>query len=432
MFSISIASGLTVLRDAAWLTRARVKGYLRLLLAVTAIGAIAWVALSHGGRDARGMPLGTDFLSFWAASRLALSGHPAAAYDMAAHAAAQRAAFGGASLGYAAFFYPPLFLLVCLPLGLGPYFVALAAWLGLTGAACWRVIRAILGDAGRGLGLTMLAFPGVFSTIGHGQNAFLTTALIGLGFLVIDRRPILAGALLGLLAFKPHLGLMLPIALVVAGRWKAAAAAAGAVLLFAVAALLAFGADTWRGFLGVSPVAKLALERGLMGFEKMQSVFAATRLWGGPLWLSYALQAAAAAIACLAVVGVARWSGARRGAGRGLALGATTATATLVASPFVLDYDLMILAVPIAWMVREGVRGGFAPWEKSVLFAAFVLPLVSRVVALRTGVPLGPPVVLALLAVVARRAGREGFGLDSGADNGREEPTEAMKRRIDP
>jgi hypothetical protein len=249
---------------------------------------------------------------------------------------------------------------------------------------------------------------------------------------VIDRRPVLAGALLGLLAFKPHLGLMLPVALVASGRWKAATSAAGAVLLFAGAALLAFGADTWRGFLGVSPMAKLALEQGLMGFEKMQSVFAATRLWGGPLWLSYGLQAAAAAIACLAVVGVARHIGARRGAGRGLALGATTATATLVASPFVLDYDLMILAVPIAWMVREGVRGGFAPWEKSVLFAAFVLPLVSRVVALRTGVPLGAPVVLALLAVVARRAGREGFGLDSGADNGREEPTEATKRRIDP
>lgn len=80
------------------------------------------------------------------------------------------------------------------------------------------------------------------------------------------------------------------------------------------------------------------------------------------------------------------------------------AAASLLASPFLLDYDLMILAVPMAWVVREAHRTGFLDWEKTILFAAFVSPLVARMFAARLGVSLEPFVVLALLVVTARRA----------------------------
>ena len=50
--------------------------------------------------------------------------------DIAAHHAQQTAIFGR-DTGYAAFFYPPIFLLVCLPLAVLPYLAALAAWLWL-------------------------------------------------------------------------------------------------------------------------------------------------------------------------------------------------------------------------------------------------------------------------------------------------------------
>jgi hypothetical protein len=394
-------AALATLRDARWLSHVRVTIYTRLLFAMSLVGVIAWIGLSRGGLDREGKPLGTDFLSFWAAARLALAGHPALAYDVASHAAAQRAAFGGAPLGYAAFFYPPLYLLVCLPLGLAPYFVALAAWLATTAGACWLAIRRLLGPAGRGLNLAMLAFPGVLTTLGHGQNAFLTTALFALGVTCLDRRPILAGVFVGLLAFKPHLGLLIPLALIASGRWTTVVAAAATVLAFALAALVAFGVATWRGFLAVSPLARAALEQGLVGFEKMPSVFAATRLLGGGVWLAYGLQALAAGAAGLVVVHVARRA---HGPGRGLALGATLAAASLLASPFLLDYDLMLLAIPLAWLAREGRQGGFRPWEKTALFVAFVLPLAARLAAQRLDVPLGPPVVCALLWVVARRA----------------------------
>ncbi|HEX4181715.1 MAG TPA: glycosyltransferase family 87 protein [Caulobacteraceae bacterium] len=398
----AVASLAAVIRDADWLTRERTLAYGRILFTITLATLVGWVAFSHGGLDPLGKPLGTDFLSFWAASRLALGGHPALAYDLARHAGAERAAFGGAPLGYAAFFYPPLFLLVCLPLGLVPYLPALAAWLGATGYACWRAIRAILGEARAGLVLPMLAFPGVFSTLGHGQNAFLTAALFGLGALLLDRRPILAGVCLGLLAFKPHLGLLIPIALVAGGRWKTVAAATLTVLAFAALSALAFGAETWRAFLAVSPLARAALEQDIVGPAKMTSAFAAVRLLHGGPALAYAAQAAFAGLAAVIVALTAR---ARAG---GLAEGAVLAAASLLASPFLLDYDLMILAVPMAWMVREAGRTGFLPWEKTVLFAAFVSPLVARMLAARFGLPLEPLVVLALLLAAARRAGAFG------------------------
>ena len=82
------------------------------------------------------------------------------------------------------------------------------------------------------------------------------------------------------------------------------------------------------------------------------------------------------------------------------------AVATVTASPFVLDYDLMILAVAMVFVTREGLRHGFEDYEKITLLAAFALPAVARPLALGLHVPIAPLVVAALFAVVARRVGR--------------------------
>src|SRR6185312_14697841 len=143
------------------------------------------------------------------------------------------------------------------------------AWLAATGALYWRMARAWLGQR---LGvMPILAFPAVLTNVGHGQNGFLSAALFGAGALWLERRPILAGLALGALAYKPHLGLMIPFALAIAGRWKTFAAAA------------------WAAFLADSGLARAALEQGLVGDAKMQSAFAAVRLLGGPLALAYGL-----------------------------------------------------------------------------------------------------------------------------------------------
>ncbi len=383
------------LRDADWLDAGRARGYANLFFGVSLVAIIAWIALSHHGFDVAGKPLGTDFVSFWTASNLALEGAPTDAYNVAAHWREQTALFGR-DIGYTAFFYPPTFLLLCLPLAIAPYFVALALWLATTLAAYVVVIWEI-GERRIGY-VAILAFPAVLMTLGHGQNALLTTALFGGGVLLLDRRPALAGALLGALIIKPHLGLLIPFALIAARRWRSLFGAIGSALGLCAMATLAFGAEIWRAFLAASPLAGEALSRDLIGDEKMVSIFAALRLLGAPTGAAYGVQA----LAALMLAASFFWLSQR--AQRSAAQGPYLVAATLLASPFLLDYDLTLLAVPLAWLTAQGLARGFLPYEKTALALAFVLPVLARSVAGFAGLPLAPLVVGLLAAVLLRRA----------------------------
>jgi hypothetical protein len=386
---------LNALRTAGWLDGARARAWRDILLVMSGLAAIGWIALARGGLDLAGKPLGTDFLSFYAASRLALGGDPAGAYAVATHGAAEVAVFGR-DVGYAAFFYPPLFLLICTPLALLPYLGALAAWLGATGALFAGALR---GWLDRRLGWrTAAAFPAVLMNLGHGQNAFLSAGLLGAGAMWLETRPILAGVAFGLVAFKPHLGLVLPLALAARGRWRTFAAAALTVLAFAGASYAAFGAETWRAFLANSALARATLEQGLVEPGKMASAFAAVRVLGGPLWLAYAVQGLIALAVAAGLVRALR----RRPAPK--AEGALIVLAALLASPFLLDYDLVILAFPLAWLAGQGLENGFRPWEKAALFAGFLLPLVTRGLAMQAHAPLAPLVLGGLFLLILRRA----------------------------
>ena len=395
------ASPYTVLRDADWLTATRARDYARMLMGMMLIAVVVWVgwAAVHQGLDPLGKPLGADFPSFWAASRLALDQMPTSAYDEPIHWAVQRAAFSGAPVGYSAFFYPPPYLLACLPLALLPYLPALGAWTLATGASLMAAIRTLTPDRGAALGLA--AYPAVFSNLAHGQNAFLTTGLFAASLLGAQARPVLSGLLLGLLVIKPHLALVVPVALLAAGRWRMITAAALSSIAACLAAWLVFGDETWLAFLQASPIARQALEQNLVGDAKMQSLFAAVRLMGGPVPLAWTLQIALS----LGVIGALAHL--VRKTRNVTAQAAMTACAALLASPFLLDYDLMLAALPLLWLLREGRRTGFRPWEKTVMLAAFVLPLVSRLLAGNLHLPTAPLVLAALFAVVVRRAAAE-------------------------
>lgn len=384
---------LGALREADWLFPGRARAWCVLLL----VGQVAMAALlltGDGLLDPAGRPIGTDFASFWTASQLALEGRAAAAWDREIHHGLQQAIFGPET-GYYAFFYPPPFLLVCLPLALLPYGLALPAWLGLTGVAWWRGLHAILPQ--RWALLAMIAFPAVWLNVTHGQNAFLTAALFGGAALALGPRPLLAGLCIGALVVKPHLAVAIPFALIAAGRWTAFAAAAAAVAGFLALATLAFGAEGWRAFLAASDLARRTLEEGLVEPGKMASVFAGVRVLGGGVTLAYGVQAVAAAAAFAVLLPRLR----RRPGG--VAEIAAVAAATPLISPFLLDYDLMLLGLPMAWIMAAAQRDGFLPWEKLVLLAAFVLPFVARPVALSFDVPLAPAACALLVWAVARR-----------------------------
>jgi hypothetical protein len=385
---------LDTLRRADWLSPARARAYLWLIALASVIGACGYVYLSRSGLDPMGKPLGTDFASFWTASGLALDGHPQLAWSVEAHRAAQSDKFGEAA-GYAAFFYPPPYLLICLPLALLPYGASLAVWLTVTGAGWAAMVRGWLGRENGWL--PILAFPAVLVNAGHGQNGFLSAALFGAAALATDKRPWLAGFLFGSLVFKPHLAVLVPVFLILTGNWRAFIGAGVAAVAWCTASLAVFGWPAWEGFLANSALARQALEQNLVGYAKMQSTFGAARLEGASLTIALIFQGLTAAVG---VVGL--WA-TRRASAR--ARGAMLVCATLLTTPFLFDYDLTLLAAPLAFLFRQGRREGFLPWEKLVLAAGFVLPIVSRSLAMFAHAPIAPIVVILVLVAVLRRQG---------------------------
>lgn len=354
--------------------------------------AIQLLTISFDGKQP---PMGSDFLSFYAASLIALNGNPADVYVMKLHAAAHKVVFPNET-DYFAFFYPPLFLLIVLPLAKMSYWTSMVVWTTTTLVASVAVLRRI-GPPQLGL-LPILAFPAVFMTVLHGQNAFLTTALFGAALLCMERRPILAGVCFGLLAFKPQFGVLVPIFLLVSWRWDTIVAAGITVVAFGLATIAVLGFDVWPGWVAISEVAKKALNYNHIGDYKMQSIFAMLRLLGASLDLAYAIQGIAAAIVIATLVVVTRK---RPGS---MAAGVVMVTGALLTTPFMLRYDLMLLAIPLCWLVREVSRTGLRKWELEVGILAFALPLVPIELAQHGHFMVAPFVIASLFYVVTRRA----------------------------
>ena len=180
--------------------------------------------------------------------------------------------------------------------------------------------------------------------------------VLGGGLVLLDRRPGLAGVLLGLLAYKPQFGLLVPLVLLIGGHWRATILAALTVIVMVSVSWALLGSETWYAFIASLAHTKgFLLEQGAPGWAKLQSTFAAVRLLGGSIATAYAAQALVAALATAAVVWAWRQP-------VELALkSAALVTATVMVTPFVLDYDLIVLALPIAWMSAAALRHCITP-----------------------------------------------------------------------
>jgi hypothetical protein len=383
---------------ADWLDAPRLRVYPRIVVAIYAVAGLAWLATSHHLVDRLGKPIGYDFITFWSAARLAAAGAPAAAYDLARLFAEQRSAVPGLGMPFA-WHYPPTFLLVVLPLAALPYLWGWVLWLGAT-------LSLFLGTVARatrqqGALWLALAFPGTFVNGLHGQNGFLTTALMGGGLMLLERRPVLAGVLFGLTSWKPQFGLLLPIVLVATRRWSALAAAAATTLALAALSVAALGIEPWQAFVDNRSLLRLVLEQGYLPWAKMPTAFVAARLLGAPVGASYALQAIVAVIVVAAVVALWRSRAEPGLKAAGLVVG------SLMLSPYGFDYDLAMLALPIAWLGRRGLLTAFLPGEKVILLLAWLAPVLVSGVAAASGLQLGPLILAALLWAVWRRACRE-------------------------
>jgi hypothetical protein len=335
----------------------------------------------------------SDFVNVWAAGRLVLEGHPAAVYDWPAHKLVEEAAVGHAFGGYFGWHYPPTFLFVAAALSLLTYATAYAVWVFGTFPIYLAAIRAIVGE--RTGYLLAAAFPALLANFIVGQNGFLTAGLVGGALVLLPRRPIVAGLLLGLLTYKPHLGLLFPIALVAAGYWRAFFTAAMVAVLMAVAAWFAFGSDTWQAFFAnIGHTSQAFLSDGWADWGKLQTAFGLTRMLGGGETLAWAVQGAVALVAAIAIALLWRSRAAYEIKAAALATGA------MLATPYLYTYDLVVLAVPLAFLFRFGRVRGFLPHEMAGIGVACLLVLIFPFVK----APVGFAALLVVAALIARRA----------------------------
>ncbi len=345
-----------------------------------------WILGPNGGVE-------FDFVNVWAAGRLALDGHAAAAYDWPTHKLMEEAAVGHTFDGYFGWHYPPTFLFVAAGLALLPYGAAYALWAFGTFPAYLVAIRAIIGD--RAGYLLAAAFPAVLANFVVGQNGFLTAALIGGALVLLERRPILAGVLLGLLTYKPHLGLLFPVALAAGGHWRAFLTAALVAALMAAASWLAFGGDAWQAFFGnIGHTSQAFLSEGWADWSKLQTAFGLTRTLGGSEMLAWTVQAGVTLATAVAIAVLWHSNTAYDIKAAALAAGA------LLATPYLYTYDLVVLAVSMAFLFRLGSARGFLPQETAGMGLAFLLILLFPFVK----APVGFAAVLVGAALIARRA----------------------------
>ncbi len=369
------------------------------LCGLASLVSLAWLfATGYGTLDWSGRPLGTDFSQVYAAGQMVWDGRAAEVWDWPGHFAAQQEIHRSSKIDLYGWHYPPPFLLIAALLATLPYIPALIAWQAATLIPFALMLRRLIGR--REAWLFVLAAPVTLICLTHGHNGFLAGLLLDGGLMLLDRRPFLAGLLLGCLVYKPQFALVIPPLLLVTRNWRAILGAALSSLALIALTLALWGWPVWQAFLDSLPLTRaVVIEQGRTGWHKIMSPFSAVRSWGASIALAYAVQA----IASLAAIGATLWLALR--ARPDLRNAAVCAT-VLIATPYVLDYDFVVLLLGIAWLWRDGVEHGWLTWDKSLLALAWIAPLFARQLAELTLIPLGLMTALTVLAIAVRRGFR--------------------------
>ena len=373
-----------------------------LLLAVSLVfGLKSYISLWTF--DDNGLSLGSlktpywDFLNLWFGSELAASGQVGLLFDPEAYRAAMRAIYG-ATLPDHEWSYPPSMLLVGAPLSFLPLPLAYTIWT-LGGALSLYAALSCIGPISRPARLLIVISPVALQNAFFGQNGAYTTALLIAALALAPKRPLLAGLFAGILTLKPHLGVLIPIAWLAAGYWRAIfSAATVATLLFVLTGLI-FGFSVWTDFRAVTtPLMVSILEAPFPQpyHTQAMTVFIALRALGGSLVLAYGSQIAAALIAMAITWRVWRAKPETLSPTDRVIL---TVLLALVATPYGYTYDGAAIALAAVWLAttRELSTGPRLVLWIAWLFPLFVLSMMFQIYGYFVAIPIALAAMIALI-----------------------------------
>ena len=354
-------------------------GVLFLVVEIAYFGAWKHPSLSVPTWDAINAVIGRDFLNIWMGGRAALAGGPAAWFDANTYNAAIRALLEPNPLNDYRYYwsYPPDIVLFTWPFGLMPFLVAYVAWCVL-GLAAFIATSHAGGVERRNLLFIALA-PAVMVTVFFGQNGLVTAALLVGALTALNRRPVLAGVLFGILTIKPQLGILLPVMLVLTGRWRTIATAGATVVVLVVVTAALYGVDVWVEYFRKVGAQQAWLLDHAVGNLVPSALFAAREL-GLPVSVARTAQAIESAFALGAVV----WTFYRqRDEVLSLCL---LVTAIFLFTPYSFCYDMVMLAW-VAAVLRQ--RNDNAPIDHYLILFVWTLPATMWVVGATLHIPLG-------------------------------------------
>ena len=378
----------------ALFSASRLRLYASLTLSICMIRAFWMVYAAKDLIDIRGKPIGYDFITFWSAGHLALEGRPEAAFIREAIIEAQQLAVPGNEAVFL-WHYPPTFMLLAAVLATVPYLTSYILFAGSSFALYFGAVRRFLDQPAAWL--LILAYPGTFLSVMHGQNSMLTTGLLALALFYLKPKPVLAGVFIGLLAFKPQLALLIPLVLIAGRQWQTFASATITTVLFVGLSLAAFGPDLWVAFFENITTVRGVMGDGFLRWEKMPSLYITLRMFGVPDGMAFV----AHWIAAGCVTTILLWLWYRIGTSK-LSCAALV-SASLLILPYIFDYEMTLLAIPIAILAVDIAAKGGQTWEKVVLVIAFVAPLILAGIAQNFNIQIGFPVILSLFVVAVRR-----------------------------
>lgn len=273
-----------------------------------------------------------DFGVHWSAGALALQGQAASAYDAKTMQAFFISQFGfpeGHTVwGYV---YLPMTFLLTRVLALADYPLSATVFL-LSSLVLFLLMTARwMGIAGLAL---ILGFSGTWLCLNAGQLTFLIGSLLGFAFFLLDRRPVLAGVLIGLAVIKPQFGILLPVLLLVGGYYRSFIAAGFTVFGLVLLSLWLDGFSVWQAFWGVGLHTLAGHPENATMWPRFLTVFGLLAQAGYSIPLAMFGHWVSAALACVLTIVI--WRQTTLAALRA----ASAVLATLLISPMFYDYDL--------------------------------------------------------------------------------------------
>lgn len=364
------------------------RGLAIVVVAVTVFSLAAAMSLAYRGGivslNAVGMlqhPLQSDFALYYRDSEVALQSPQHDPYDLATFRRVT------AQLGIKrlkadpvvpSLSLPPLIWLV-MPFTLLPLAAARWLWLGLL-ASCLVIVWA-LAAPGKGLTKTAhLAAAAIFLPVSFafadGQAILLVTAVVAMSWWLLKRdHEIWAGLVLALLVLKPQLASFVPLALLVAGRWKTFLSFVGGISVVGIAALLTV---PWHSLLQYA--ARVSQASGDPDMWRVNTNLTAASQGGAIVGLIESLLAAG-----IAILAIRRLK--QQTARDDIAV-VCGLLVSLLTTPYVHYPDLTILVLG-AWIFLRTARQA---WQKWLLFVGYAVVTLEQF-----GLPLTRTVEMAWL-----------------------------------